>query len=45
MSEGIDRFIAAARVLGIRRDVRRFPQGTKTAADAAGRSGARSGRS
>jgi prolyl-tRNA editing enzyme YbaK/EbsC (Cys-tRNA(Pro) deacylase) len=31
----IDRFTAAARDLGIEPDIRRFPQGTRTAADAA----------
>jgi Cys-tRNA(Pro) deacylase len=31
----LDRFMAAAEELGIRPEVRRFPQGTKTAADAA----------
>lgn len=35
MSSAIDRFLEAARVLGHPVDVRRFPQGTKTAEDAA----------
>jgi Cys-tRNA(Pro) deacylase len=35
MSAAIDRFTEAARALGIEPDVRRFPEGTKTAADAA----------
>ena len=35
MSGAIDRFLEAARAQGIRPDVRRFPEGTKTAADAA----------
>jgi len=35
MSAAIDRFTDAARALGIEPDVRRFPEGTKTAADAA----------
>ncbi|MGQ0671072.1 MAG: YbaK/EbsC family protein [Actinomycetota bacterium] len=35
MSRAIERFEEAARALGVRFDVRRFPQGTKTAADAA----------
>lgn len=35
MSGAIDRFLEAARVHGLNPDVRRFPQGTKTAADAA----------
>ncbi len=35
MSGAIDRFLEAARVQGIQPDVRRFPEGTKTAADAA----------
>ena len=35
MSGAIDRFTEAARVLGLTPDVRRFPEGTKTAADAA----------
>jgi hypothetical protein len=30
----LDRFVSAARALGIEPDIRRFPQGTKTAADA-----------
>ncbi len=36
MSGAIDRFLEAAEVLGHQVEVRRFPQGTKTAADAAG---------
>ncbi len=35
MSGAIDRFLAAAELLGHPVEVRRFPQGTKTAADAA----------
>ena len=35
MSAGADRFAAAAAALGVRPDVRRFPEGTKTAEDAA----------
>jgi prolyl-tRNA editing enzyme YbaK/EbsC (Cys-tRNA(Pro) deacylase) len=35
MSKAIDRFLEAARVLGHPVEVRRFPEGTKTAADAA----------
>ena len=35
MSGAIDRFMEAARVEGLEPDVRRFPEGTKTAADAA----------
>jgi prolyl-tRNA editing enzyme YbaK/EbsC (Cys-tRNA(Pro) deacylase) len=35
VSDAIDRFIAAAGRLGSEPDVRRFPQGTKTAQDAA----------
>ncbi|HEX7248564.1 MAG TPA: YbaK/EbsC family protein [Actinomycetota bacterium] len=35
MSGAIERFTEAAEALGLRPDVRRFPQGTKTAADAA----------
>jgi prolyl-tRNA editing enzyme YbaK/EbsC (Cys-tRNA(Pro) deacylase) len=35
MSGAIDRFLEAAKVLGHDVEVRRFPQGTKTAADAA----------
>lgn len=35
MSGAIDRFVEAARVQGIQSDVRRFPEGTKTASDAA----------
>jgi prolyl-tRNA editing enzyme YbaK/EbsC (Cys-tRNA(Pro) deacylase) len=35
VSGAIDRFVEAARVLGIVPDVRRFPEGTKTARDAA----------
>jgi prolyl-tRNA editing enzyme YbaK/EbsC (Cys-tRNA(Pro) deacylase) len=35
VSAAIDRFVEAARAEGIRPDVRRFPQGTKTAGDAA----------
>lgn len=35
MSGAIERFLGAARVQGITPDVRRFPEGTKTAADAA----------
>ena len=35
MSGAIDRFLEAARVQGIHPDVRRFPEGTKTARDAA----------
>jgi prolyl-tRNA editing enzyme YbaK/EbsC (Cys-tRNA(Pro) deacylase) len=35
MTGAADRFVAAAGDLGIEPDVRRFPQGTKTAADAA----------
>ena len=36
MSGAIDRFLEAARVQGLEPDVRRFPEGTKTANDAAG---------
>ena len=35
MSGAIDRFLEAARAEGIHADVHRFPEGTKTAADAA----------
>lgn len=35
MSGAIDRFMEAARVEGLEPDVRRFPEGTKTAQDAA----------
>lgn len=35
MSGAIDRFVEAARAEGIEPDVRRFPEGTKTAQDAA----------
>ena len=35
MSKAIDRFLEAARVLGHPVEVRRFPEGTKTAEDAA----------
>lgn len=35
MSKAIDRFLEAARVQGIQAEVRRFPEGTKTAEDAA----------
>jgi prolyl-tRNA editing enzyme YbaK/EbsC (Cys-tRNA(Pro) deacylase) len=35
MSGAIDRFVEAARAQGIEPDVRRFPEGTKTAQDAA----------
>ena len=35
MSGAIDRFLAAARELGLEPEVRRFPEGTKTAGDAA----------
>lgn len=35
MSTAIDRFLAAAEILGHPVDVRRFPEGTKTAVDAA----------
>jgi prolyl-tRNA editing enzyme YbaK/EbsC (Cys-tRNA(Pro) deacylase) len=35
MSKAIDRFLQSARVLGHPVEVRRFPEGTKTAADAA----------
>ena len=35
MSGAIDRFLEAARVQGLEPDVRRFPEGTKTAKDAA----------
>ena len=35
MSGAIDRFLEAAQVLGHEVEVRRFPEGTKTAADAA----------
>ena len=35
MSDAIDRFLAAARALGLEPDVHRFPEGTKTAEDAA----------
>lgn len=35
MSGAIDRFMEAARAQGIQPDVHRFPEGTKTAADAA----------
>jgi prolyl-tRNA editing enzyme YbaK/EbsC (Cys-tRNA(Pro) deacylase) len=35
VSGAIDRFLAAARVEGIQPEVRRFPEGTKTAAEAA----------
>ena len=35
MSAGADRFAAAAAALGLRPDVHRFPEGTKTAQDAA----------
>jgi prolyl-tRNA editing enzyme YbaK/EbsC (Cys-tRNA(Pro) deacylase) len=35
MSGGLDRFLEAAQALGIAPEVRRFPEGTKTAMDAA----------
>jgi prolyl-tRNA editing enzyme YbaK/EbsC (Cys-tRNA(Pro) deacylase) len=35
VSAGADRFAAAAAALGLRPDVSRFPEGTKTAQDAA----------
>ena len=35
MTNAVDRFTEAARALGISPEIRRFPQGTKTAADAA----------
>ena len=35
MSSATDRFVEAARLLGIRVEARRFPEGTKTAEDAA----------
>lgn len=35
MTGAVDRFTAAADALGLHPDVRRFPEGTKTAADAA----------
>lgn len=35
MSDAIDRFLSAARALGLEPDVHRFPEGTKTAEDAA----------
>lgn len=35
MSTAIDRFLSAARALGLEPEVRRFPEGTKTAEDAA----------
>jgi prolyl-tRNA editing enzyme YbaK/EbsC (Cys-tRNA(Pro) deacylase) len=35
MSGAIERFVEAARALGVEPDVRRFPEGTKTADDAA----------
>jgi prolyl-tRNA editing enzyme YbaK/EbsC (Cys-tRNA(Pro) deacylase) len=35
LSGAIDRFTAAARAEGVEPDIRRFPEGTKTAADAA----------
>jgi len=35
VSGAVDRFLQAARAAGLDPDVRRFPQGTKTAADAA----------
>ena len=35
MSDAIDRFVAAATALGSAPEIRRFPQGTKTAQDAA----------
>jgi prolyl-tRNA editing enzyme YbaK/EbsC (Cys-tRNA(Pro) deacylase) len=35
MSGAIDRFVEAARAQGVEPNVRRFPEGTKTAADAA----------
>ncbi len=35
MTGGLERFVGAARALGIAPDVRRFPDGTKTAEDAA----------
>jgi len=35
VSGAIDRFLAAARELGLEPEVRRFPEGTKTAGDAA----------
>lgn len=34
-ASGLDRFLDAARTLGLEPDVRRFPEGTKTAEDAA----------
>jgi hypothetical protein len=45
MSKAIERFLDAATVLGHPVDVRRFPEGTKTAPTRLGRSGARWGRS
>ncbi len=35
MSDAIDRFTAAARAMHVQPEVRRFPEGTRTAADAA----------
>ena len=35
MSRGLDRFLEAARALGLEPEVRTFPEGTKTAEDAA----------
>jgi prolyl-tRNA editing enzyme YbaK/EbsC (Cys-tRNA(Pro) deacylase) len=35
VSDAVDRFTAAVRVMHMRPEVRRFPEGTKTAADAA----------
>lgn len=43
MSTAVDRFLDAARVLGHDVEVRRFPQGTKTAQDAARAIGCRVG--
>lgn len=43
MSNAIDRFLEAARVLGHPVEVRRFPEGTKTAEDAARAIGCRVG--
>jgi prolyl-tRNA editing enzyme YbaK/EbsC (Cys-tRNA(Pro) deacylase) len=35
MSDALDRFLEAARAVGVEPEVRRFPEGTKTAEDAA----------
>jgi prolyl-tRNA editing enzyme YbaK/EbsC (Cys-tRNA(Pro) deacylase) len=35
VARAVDRFLAAAQVLGLQPEVRRFPEGTKTAEDAA----------